>query len=148
FTIVLLNVLLIFLMISAFIKVSYIFKPLQQILNIILPPLIVAGILYYLIDPLIDLLERRFHIKRVISISAVFIVILALLVWIILSLIPVIQNQATSLMHNIPHYWRTLQKMLMDLSQEPHLQRLHLANKFSPLKVTKSFSDSLNGVFN
>ncbi|MCO6541799.1 MAG: AI-2E family transporter [Lactobacillus sp.] len=147
-TVVLLNVLLIFLIIAAFIKVSYIFKPIQQILGIILPPLIVAGILYYLIDPLIDLLEQRCHVKRVWSISIVFIVILAVLVWFILSLIPIIQNQATSLVHNIPQYWRTLQKMLINLSQEPHLQRLHLANKLSPLKLTKSFSNSLNGVFN
>ena len=35
-TIVLLNVLLIFLIISAFIKVSYIFRPIQQILGICL----------------------------------------------------------------------------------------------------------------
>ena len=147
-TIVLLNVLLIFLIISAFIKVSYIFRPIQQILGIILPPLIVAGILYYLINPLIDLLERRFHIKRVWSISVIFIIIFAILVWIIVSLIPIIQNQANSLIHNIPNYWRTLQEMLMKLSAEPHLQSLHLANKFSPLKLTKSLSSSLNGVFN
>lgn len=146
FTVVLLNILLLFVIISLFGKVNYFFRPLGQILGIILPPLVVAGILYYLIDPLIDWLEAKFHIARVWSISIVFILIFGLLIWMVVTLIPIIQSQINSLIHNIPSYWRDLQGMLNELSHNPRLQKLHLTQNFSTTKINHSLAQSWDGV--
>lgn len=146
FTVVLLNILLLFVIIALFVKVNYFFRPLGQILGIILPPLLVAGILYYLIDPLIDWLEAKFNIPRVWSISIVFILIFGLLIWIVVTLIPIIQSQVNSLVHNIPSYWRDLQGMLNELSHNPRLQKLHLTQSFSTTKINHSLEQSWDGV--
>lgn len=146
FTVVLLNILLLFVIIALFRKVNYFFRPLGQILGIILPPLVVAGILYYLIDPLIDWLEAKFNIPRVWSISIVFILIFGLLIWMVVTLIPIIQSQISSLIHNIPSYWRDLQGMLNELSHNPRLQKLHLTQNFSTTKINHSLSQSWDGV--
>ena len=146
FTGVLLNILLLFVIIALFRKVNYFFRPLGQILGIILPPLVVAGILYYLIDPLIDWLEAKFNIPRVWSISIVFILIFGLLIWTVVTLIPIIQSQISSLIHNIPSYWRDLQGMLNELSHNPRLQKLHLTQNFSTTKINHSLSQSWDGV--
>lgn len=146
FTVVLLNILLLFVIISLFGKVNYFFRPLGQILGIILPPLVVAGILYYLIDPLIDWLEAKFNIPRVWSISIVFILIFGLLIWMVVTLIPIIQSQINSLIHNIPSYWRDLQGMLNELSHNPRLQKLHLTQNFSTTKINHSLAQSWDGV--
>lgn len=146
FTVVLLNILLLFVIIALFGKVNYFFRPLGQILGIILPPLVVAGILYYLIDPLIDWLEAKFNIPRVWSISIVFILIFGLLIWTVVTLIPIIQSQISSLIHNIPSYWRDLQGMLNELSHNPRLQKLHLTQNFSTTKINHSLSQSWDGV--
>lgn len=146
FTVVLLNILLLFVIIALFGKVNYFFRPLGQILGIILPPLVVAGILYYLIDPLIDWLEAKFNIPRVWSISIVFILIFGLLIWMVVTLIPIIQSQINSLIHNIPSYWRDLQRMLNELSHNPRLQKLHLTQNFSTTKINHSLAQSWDGV--
>lgn len=146
FTVVLLNILLLFVIIALFVKVNYFFRPLGQILGIILPPLLVAGILYYLIDPLIDWLEAKFNIPRVWSISIVFILIFGLLIWIVVTLIPIIQSQVNSLIHNIPSYWQDLQGMLNELSHNPRLQKLHLTQNFSTTKINHSLEQSWDGV--
>ena len=146
FTVVLLNILLLFVIIALFRKVNYFFRPLGQILGIILPPLVVAGILYYLIDPLIDWLEAKFNIPRVWSISIVFILIFGLLIWTVVTLIPIIQSQISSLIHNIPSYWRDLQGMLNELSHNPRLQKLHLTQNFSTTKINHSLAQSWDGV--
>ena len=146
FTVVLLNILLLFVIIALFGKVNYFFRPLGQILGIILPPLVVAGILYYLIDPLIDWLEAKFNIPRVWSISIVFILIFGLLIWMVVTIIPIIQSQINSLIHNIPSYWRDLQGMLNELSHNPRLQKLHLTQNFSTTKINHSLAQSWDGV--
>ena len=146
FTVVLLNILLLFVIIALFGKVNYFFRPLGQILGIILPPLVVAGILYYLIAPLIDWLEAKFNIPRVWSISIVFILIFGLLIWMVVTLIPIIQSQINSLIHNIPSYWRDLQGMLNELSHNPRLQKLHLTQNFSTTKINHSLAQSWDGV--
>ena len=80
-TVVLINIFLVFLIIFLFSKISFVFKPVDQILGITMPPVILALVLYYLINPLINVLESKFHVNRILSITFVFIIILALLIW-------------------------------------------------------------------
>lgn len=146
-TVVLLNVLLIFLIIAMFVKVGYVFNPIMKMLGIILPPIVVAGVLYYLINPLIDYLETKYSVKRVVSIAVVFIIVFIVLVAAIISLIPVIQSQATSLVNNFPKYWNQNQKMINDFLQTPTLRKFHLADKLSTDKIYQMVGNSIGGIF-
>ncbi|UQS81725.1 AI-2E family transporter [Bombilactobacillus folatiphilus] len=148
FTVVLLNILLTFLIIAVFAKISYVFRPLWQILGIICPPLIVAAIMYYLIKPLINLLENKLHFKRLLAISLVFLVIILIVLWAVLTLIPIIQSQTASLIKNLPHYWHMLQQAVNDLAREPHLRRLHIQDNLSWNKISQSFMHSIGGTVN
>ena len=53
-TAVLLNILLFLLVVFTFTKVSYLFEPVWQFLAVVGLPIIMAGILYYLMNPLVD----------------------------------------------------------------------------------------------
>lgn len=55
----LLVVLLVLLILFMFTKVSYLFEPIWQFLAIVGLPIILAGILYYLMNPAVDYLERK-----------------------------------------------------------------------------------------
>jgi len=52
----LLIVLLILLIINAFTKVSYLFTPVWQFLGVVGLPIILSGILFYLMNPIVDYL--------------------------------------------------------------------------------------------
>ncbi|WP_129044658.1 AI-2E family transporter [Companilactobacillus metriopterae] len=120
-TVILFNIFLLFLIIFVFTKIQSVFNPLWGILNIILPPVLLALVLYYLINPLINVLERKFNINRVISISFVFVIIAILLVWGVMSLIPFLQNQIDSLIKNWPQYWTSVNNSLDKLLDDPKL---------------------------
>jgi len=144
--VVLINVFLVFLIIYLFSKIKFVFDPVSQILGITMPPVILALVLYYLINPLINLLERKFHVNRIISITVVFIIILALLIWGVMSLIPFVQSQVDSLVKNWPQYWNSMNKSLQDMFSDPklHLVKKRLAETNS--SVTKSFEKSMDQI--
>lgn len=145
-TVILINIFLVFLIIYLFSKISFVFAPIGQIMDIVMPPVILALILYYLINPLINVLETKFHVNRIISITFVFIIILALLIWGVMSLIPFVQGQVDSLIKNWPQYWDSLNKSLQNMFSDPKLhvfkERLIQTNT----SVTKSFEKSMDKI--
>ncbi len=114
----LLIILLILLIIFLFTKVSYLFEPVWQFLGIVGLPVILAGILYYILNPVVDWLERK-KIPRVWSIIGLFIVVIGLIVWGIVILVPMIQSQTLSFAKNWPHYWAILTDKVNEFLSSP-----------------------------
>ncbi|ANK60063.1 AI-2E family transporter [Loigolactobacillus backii] len=119
--IVLLITLLCLLIVWTFTKVAWLFKPVGQFFSVIALPVIFAGILYYLLNPIIDWLERRHHVSRTLSTIVAFILIVLLLVWGIVSVVPFFQEQTLSLLKNWPTYWETLNREVTHLLHDPNL---------------------------
>ncbi|UXR68808.1 AI-2E family transporter [Staphylococcus sp. IVB6246] len=94
---------LIGVVIFIFDRVSYVFQPFTIIFNTIAAPIIIALILYYLFNPIINILER-YHIKRVWGITLLFLGIVGLITLAVNLLIPVVTFQFDKLMHNFPTY--------------------------------------------
>ncbi|GEO47266.1 AI-2E family transporter [Companilactobacillus kimchii] len=145
-TVILINVFLVFLIIYLFSKIKFVFDPLNQILGITMPPVILALVLYYLINPLINVLENKFHVNRIISITFVFIIILALLIWGVMSLIPFVQDQIDSLVKNWPQYWNSLNKSLQNMFSDPKLHMVRERLVQTNASITKSFEKSMDQI--
>ncbi|SET00880.1 Predicted PurR-regulated permease PerM [Oceanobacillus limi] len=98
-------VLLILLGIVIFIytKISFIFTPVVVILSTITPPIILAFIAYYLLNPIVDLLEKV-KVKRIWGILIIILGISGLLTGIILLSAPAVEAQVKELIKNFPIY--------------------------------------------
>ena len=84
-------------------KISFIFTPILEFGGAVMLPVIISGLLYYLLNPIVDLLERH-RVKRIIAISIVFTLIALLILWGLAVAIPAIQRQVLSFMQNLPDY--------------------------------------------
>lgn len=84
-------------------KVSFIFYPLIVIFSTITAPIILAFIAYYLLNPIVDLLEKV-RIKRIWGIIILILGISGLLTGVILLVAPSIESQVTDLVQNFPSY--------------------------------------------
>ncbi|GAA0368509.1 cell elongation protein CozEb [Alkalibacterium iburiense] len=84
-------------------QVSYIFTPIFVIVSNLLMPLVLALLLYYLLDPVVDLLEK-WKIKRIFGVTILYAVIIAVLVLGIGSLLPLLRNQVVSFIENFPDF--------------------------------------------
>ncbi|MBT2583481.1 AI-2E family transporter [Planococcus sp. ISL-109] len=80
-------------------RISFIFEPLRAFFSVMGLPLVMAGVLYYLLIPLIDWMETK-KINRLGGITIVFVVIVGLLAWGITAIIPIIREQTVSLLNN------------------------------------------------
>lgn len=122
FSIFLINLLLFFLVILVFNKISFVLNPVWTFFDALLPPVLLAVIQYYLMNPLVDWLEKRFKVPRMITIVVLFAIVVLFLVWVINSLVPVVQEQATSLVKNWPTYWRDAQNVVKHTLYDPNLR--------------------------
>ncbi|MBU8747937.1 AI-2E family transporter [Bacillus subtilis] len=102
FVLFLLVLLLIGLNILVFTKTSFIFTPIIVLLKTISLPIILTGIVFYLLNPVVDFLERR--IRRIYSILLLYLLIIGLITITIVSIIPFLKEQIMSLIDNIPRY--------------------------------------------
>lgn len=103
FVLFLLVLLLIGLNILVFTKTSFIFTPIIVLLKTISLPIILTGIVFYLLNPIVDFLERR-RIRRIYSILLLYLLIIGLITITIVSIIPFLKEQIMSLIDNIPRY--------------------------------------------
>lgn len=94
---------LIGIVIFIFDQVSYIFKPFIIVFNTIAAPIIVSLILYYLFNPVVNLMER-YNISRLWGVIILFLVIIGVISLAINLLIPVIGSQIKAFGTNFPHY--------------------------------------------
>ena len=98
---------LVFLTLYLFTKISFLFTPIISFIAIIMLPLVISAILYYLIKPLVDFIEKR-GVSRTTSIFIVFAIIIALLIWAVARFIPMIQEQLMSFVENLPSYVKSI----------------------------------------
>lgn len=107
---------LIGIVIFIFDQVSYIFKPFIIVFNTIVAPIIVSLILYYLFNPIVNLMER-YNISRLWGVIILFLVIIGVISLAINLLIPVISSQIKTFGTNFPHYITKVNQFIDDITK-------------------------------
>lgn len=116
FVVSLLIILLIGVTILVFSKVPFIFKPVSALLHTVAAPLLLSGIAYYLLNPLVDRLERRSRVKRAYGIVILYLIIAGIITLILLTVIPMIRTQLVGLIDNFPKYSDQIQREFMNMT--------------------------------
>lgn len=91
------------IVIFIFDKVSYVFEPFIIVFNTIAAPIIVSLILFYLFNPLVNLMER-YRIPRLLGITIIYVAIVGIITLIVNLLLPIIGSQIEGFIKNSPHY--------------------------------------------
>ncbi|WP_422123317.1 AI-2E family transporter [Planococcus sp. X10-3] len=102
---------LIGLVIFIFREVSFIFNPLSVFMQTVVLPVTLAMILYYLLRPVLRLLER-FRIKRIWGILIIFLGVIGLITLVTFLILPFLREQLQMLIAEFPEYFNQL---LMDV---------------------------------
>ena len=131
-------VLLFLLNILLLTKLSFMFQPIADFLGVIMLPIILAAVFYYLLNPIVDYFESR-KVHRVVTISILFAIILALIIWGLAVAIPNMVTQGEKFAANFPDYVESGEKHITSLLGD------ELFKQFRPQieKAVTSFSDNL-----
>ncbi|AKG35475.1 AI-2E family transporter [Paenibacillus durus] len=116
FVVFLLVLLLIGLNVLVFARIPFIFIPLSVLLHTVALPVILSGVAYYLLNPLVDRLERKSKVKRAYGIVILYLLIIGVITVILLTVIPIIKGQLMDLIDNFPRYSAQIQEEISDLT--------------------------------
>ncbi|EFX40381.1 MULTISPECIES: AI-2E family transporter [Streptococcus] len=95
-------------------KISFLFIPVIDFLSVVMLPVILSGLLFYLLNPLVDFMEKH-KINRVLAISIIFVIIAILLIVGLAVAIPNLQRQVVIFAQNVPSYLEDADKVIDDL---------------------------------
>ena len=95
-------------------KISFLFFPVIDFLSVVMLPVILSGLLFYLLNPLVDLMEK-YRINRVLAISIIFVIIAILLIIGLAVAIPNLQRQVVIFAQNVPSYLEDADRVINDL---------------------------------
>lgn len=140
--------LLVLLTVFVFTKVSFLLKPVGSFIEIILLPMLLTGLLYYLLTPIVDWLEK-YKISRTAAISVLFVLIGLLLVWGLAVAIPSIQGQVVSFAQNLPTNIQKIESQVTTLLENEQFEQfrptaLEMLNKVNDqiISYAQKFSSS------
>lgn len=120
-------------------KISFIFKPVGVILKTVAAPIILAGILYYLFNPVVDWLEKH-KWKRGWSIGLLYLVIIGALIVLFSFVVPAVKDQIASLLNKFPDYWDKLTNELDNFSKTGLFDQIRERLNSNLSEITKTIS--------
>ncbi|PCS00791.1 AI-2E family transporter [Lactococcus fujiensis] len=144
------EILAVALLIFLLTKIGFIFQPVRTLLALLFIPFIIAGFLYYIFNPLVQLLERKFKVNRSLSALLVIVIIFAVLFFVIASIIPNIINQLTSLITATGKLFPQIKDWVESLATNPRFSDLYKQVDANSLldKVNISYVDILHNLLN
>lgn len=129
-----LEALIIVILIICLSNLSFLFAPIATFFSTLLIPFLVAGFLFYLFNPLINLMTKA-HIPRAGAIIFVFLVVIGLIGLLIATIIPNLIDQITQLVTGLPALLKSLRAELSELSRYRWYQQFGVAKLIAKLKV-------------
>ncbi|OIU68631.1 AI-2E family transporter [Rossellomorea aquimaris] len=97
-------------------KVQFLFQPIGVLFSTIFFPIIIAGFLYFLLNPLVNLLEKL-KLPRTVAILVLYALIIGVISLIIGNIAPIITKQVTGLINDMPDYVRQTRDYIIHLSE-------------------------------
>lgn len=136
--------LLLFLTIFVFTKIAHVFEPLGLAFSIIAPPVVFAVLLYYLLNPMVDWLEKK-RVNRKLAILLVFLGILLILTLSVLFLLPGIREQLNELIIALPRITETILIQLEELLYTDWLTQLY--QEIQATNLIERLTEQLTNIF-
>ncbi|WP_411953925.1 AI-2E family transporter [Alkalibacillus sp. S2W] len=103
-------------------KVRFIFEPIFVLFQTLFIPIIIAGILYYLIRPLVDFASK--YIPRPLSVLIVFLTGIGIVTGLIMLIAPELERQFNNLANSLPDLIDDANQMLLNIQASDWFSRI------------------------
>lgn len=123
-------------------KVMFLFAPLGAIFKLLLVPMMLSGFMYYLLRPLVRILEKR-KLNRAFSILLIYFLIAGLFVLFWILVWPTLQEQIQNFIDNTPYLVQGLQDQFNALRENPTLSRFFKGDSDVAARLSEFLSDTI-----
>lgn len=119
-------------------QLAFIMNPIGQFIGSVFVPLLVSGFLYYLMNPLVELLQKihmgNRYLPRGVGIAIVMILFVSIIAVGLLTLLPNLANQLAKIMASTPQFVQDAQEWLRQLSRSRWVQEYGSQIDFNKLQ--------------
>ncbi|MGD6967067.1 AI-2E family transporter [Rossellomorea vietnamensis] len=122
--------------------VDFIFTPLTVLVTALFGPIVLGGIFYYLLRPLVNFLAKK--MPRPAAILIIYLVVAGIFTGVIFYVGPILQRQINSLIENTPQLIENFRDALLNLQQNEWISRFQNGERFSLEDITNRLTDYLN----
>ena len=144
------EILAVALLIFLLTKIGFIFQPVRTLLALLFVPFIIAGFLYYIFNPFVLFLEKKFKIKRTISALIVILLIFAIVFIVVASILPNLISQLTGLISATTKLFPEIRSWVESLAHDPRFSTIYQQIEVNDLlnKLNLSYVDILHNLLN
>ena len=143
------QILVIATLVWVFSQIGWVFTPIATFFSTLFGPIIAAGFLFYMLNPLVKLL-MKLHVPRRMAIVLLFVLLLAAVALMFAAIIPNLIEQVTQVVDNFPGFLSELRKSSTAFLNTPLLRRFNLTESLTQLKLDPAtiLRSVLSGVSN
>jgi predicted PurR-regulated permease PerM len=124
--------------------VDWIFKPIVVLVQTLFAPIVLAGVLFYLLRPFVNLLSKK--MPRSLSILILYLTAIGLITTLVLIVGPELQSQFTSLTMNWPQFMNEIRGMIIAVQENEYISRFQESENFSLEDITSRLEEYLTGI--
>ncbi|UDM32439.1 AI-2E family transporter [Lentilactobacillus laojiaonis] len=139
-------------------KISFVFSPIAIFISTVFIPILVAGILFYILNPIVNLLTKiklgKFKIGRTLAVTIVFLLLAGLITLSVIFFVPRLTDQIVALVDHLPKFMDSIQDLYGRVFKQVNSQQIikktdlmKITDKMSS-NITNSANDILNGISN
>ncbi|PWW02806.1 putative PurR-regulated permease PerM [Paenibacillus cellulosilyticus] len=128
-------------------KITFVFHPLKILIETVFLPILLTGVAYYLLNPIVELLEK-YRVKRVYSILALYLIVAGIITLIVTAVIPPLREQIKGLIDQFPDFSREAQLRFEDLIGSEYFNQFQQATGFDAASITETFSSYATNILN
>ncbi|MFP3725835.1 AI-2E family transporter [Priestia filamentosa] len=140
------GVLLICIIIFMLKQISFIFKPLIVLFNTLSLPFIIAGILYYLLLPAFNFLQKK-GLNKILSIISIYVSLALVIVSFFVFMGPMISKQVKLFIENVPSIAHSVGGYIQKGLHSDLISSMHLSDKISSINLGDLLTNEFNKIF-
>ncbi|RNA70083.1 AI-2E family transporter [Alteribacter keqinensis] len=127
-------------------KVPFIFTPIQVLFGTLFIPFLIAGVLFYLLRPVVNLLHKQ-KVPKPLSILLIYLGAVGLMTGLVFLIGPTLQEQWNNLVDNAPGLFNEVRNMLIELQNNEWVNQFQETENFSIEEITENFTEYLSNAF-
>lgn len=116
-------------------KINFLFEPIGTFFSTLFAPVLLAGFLYYILNPLVKLLMKA-KMKRTPAVALVLLLLVIALILILVSVIPKLASQLSSLASNMPAFFASVEDWVYKMAALPMFKDVDLAAYIDKMDIS------------
>lgn len=116
-------------------KINFIFEPIGTFFSTLFAPVLVAGFLYYILNPIVNLLMKT-KMKRTFAVFVVLLLLLLAIILILVSVLPKLASQLSSLASNMPTFFSNVEAWVYRMAELPLFKDVDLTAYIEKLDIS------------